>query len=462
LVKAAAWERWEERVAENGQLKLDLYPETRSAPKGRTWIRTPYEHGELVHGSAKGLVAIAHKTEGERWREQVRSVEVALEILRGCRGRENIYLSTQRFRGRRRIAYLLSLSELYADLDYYRKPGLVGADPYRVLELALKALKRAELPDPSLSISSGRGLYLLWLHGPIARSALPRWASCQREICKALAHLGADALALDAARVLRVVGTRHGGSGAMVEAVTPVGEISTFDQLADEILPFSRAELRDIRVQRALRRARSPSTGPQTPPEGFTSATLWEARLSDLQRLKALRWFGDPMPDFRDRWLFVAGVGMSWLAVPQVLRRELFALAREVGGWTERETRSKLHAIFRTAHEAAAGRRVEWQGLEIDPRYRMRNQTIIEALEITPEEEREMTTLISDDERRRRDRQRKNPVMSRQEYEGRAADRRSQARRMAAEGVSRQQIARALGWSKRHVQRVLNQDTRGG
>jgi hypothetical protein len=115
-------------------------------------------------------------------------------------------------------------------------------------------------------------------------------------------------------------------------------------------------------------------------PRKFTSATLWEARLSDLQRLKALRWFGDPMPDFRDRWLFVAGVGMSWLAVPQVLRRELFALAREVGGWTERETRSKLHAIFRTAHEAAAGRRVEWQGLEIDPRYRMRNQTTIEAL----------------------------------------------------------------------------------
>jgi hypothetical protein len=75
----------------------------------------------------------------------------------------------------------------------------------------------------------------------------------------------------------------------------------------------------------------------------------------------------------------------------------------------------------------------------------MRNQTIIEALEITPEEEREMTTLISDDERRCRDRQRKNPEMSRQEYEGRAADRRSQARRMAAEGVSRQQIARLWG-----------------
>jgi DNA-binding NarL/FixJ family response regulator len=75
------------------------------------------------------------------------------------------------------------------------------------------------------------------------------------------------------------------------------------------------------------------------------------------------------MPDFRDRWMFVAGVGMSWLAIPAVLRRELFALAREVGGWSEGKTHSKLHAIFRTTHEAQAGKRVEWRGLEIDSRY---------------------------------------------------------------------------------------------
>ncbi len=97
---------------------------------------------------------------------------------------------------------------------------------------------------------------------------------------------------------------------------------------------------------------------------------------------------------------------MSWLAIPPVLQRELFALAREVGGWTEARTRSKLHAIFRTAHDAAAGKKVEWRGLEIDPRYRLKNQTIIEALEMIAEEEREMKTIVSDGERRRRDRER--------------------------------------------------------
>jgi hypothetical protein len=248
-------------------------------------------------------------------------------------------------------------------------------------------------------------------------------------------------MAVDAARVLRVIGTRHGGANAMVEAITPAGEVWDFNELADRVLPLTRAELRDLRIQRALRRARSSSERLRTPPEGFSQATLWEARLTDLQKLRELRWFGEPMPDFRDRWMFVAGVGMSWLAMPAVLRRELFALARAVGGWSEGKTHSKLHAIFRTAHEAQAGKRVGWRGLEIDPRYRLRNQTIIEALEITAEEEREMKTIISDDERRRRDRARKNPEMTRTEYLTRAAKSRAAARRLAAEGKSVRQIA---------------------
>ncbi len=445
-------------MAEGYQLALDLYPDEEAYPDHGevVWVRTPGEHAELIHGGGKGLVAIAHRsTESDRWRERVHGVEAALELLKGCRGQSNVYLSTQRFRGRRRVAYLLSLSELYADLDYYRVPSLADAAPRRVLELALKALSGAGIPEPSLAISSGRGLYLLWLHGAIPRSALPRWAACQREICRTLKHLGADPMAVDAARVLRVIGTRHGEAAAMVEAITPAGEAWEFNRLADRVLPLTRAELHDLRVQRALRGSRSPSSSPRTPPEGFTAATLWEARLSDLQRLKELRWFGEPMPDFRDRWLFVAGVGMSWLAIPAVLRRELFALAREVGGWTEARTRSKLHAIFRTAHEAAAGKRVEWQGLEYDSRYRMRNQTIIEWLEITAEEERQMRTLISDDERRRRDRERKQPEMSRKEYLTRAAKRRVQARKLTAEGLSLRQIAKELGISHEAVRKAL-------
>jgi Homeodomain-like domain-containing protein len=407
-------------------------------------------------------VAIAQKIPSGSWRERSHPVEVAVELLRHYVGQEDVYISTQRFRGRRRIAHLLSLGSLHMDLDFYQIPDLAGVHPIGVLEVALLALEKAAMPEPTLAIASGKGLYLLWLHGPIPRAALPRWTACQKALWEVLKHLGADRAAIDAARVLRVVGTIHSEARVVVETLAPVGEVMAFDDLAKKILPLDRAELRDLRVQRALRASQSRSQRLQAPPQGFTKATLWEARLSDLQRLREMRFMDVQMADYRERWMFLSGVAMSWLAVPAVLQRELYALAHQAGGWTEGHTRSKLQTVFRTAYAAARGEKVQYAGVEVDPRYRFKNQTIIELLEITADEEREMKTIISDEERRRRDRRRKNPEMTRQEYEGRAADRRLEARRMASEGMSRQEIAKTLGWSKRHVQRVLNEDSGEG
>jgi hypothetical protein len=448
-------------AGEDHQRALKLYPEEDPAT-GERWVRTPREHGRLVHGGGMGLVAIAERDIGGIWREHPHPVEVAIELLNHYRSREDVYLSTQRFRGRRRIAHLLSLGSLFADVDFYQVPKLQHAGPRCVLELAMSALEAAAMPEPTLAITSGRGLYLMWLHSSIPRAALPRWMVCQRQLWEILSPLGADRAALDAARVLRVIGTRHSDAQVPVEALTPVRQITNFETLAKEILPVERAKLYDLRVQRALRSVRKDKERLWSPPEGFTQATLWEARLSDLQRLRDIRFMDYQMADFRDRWLFLAGVAMSWLAIPSALQRELYALARQAGGWTEGKTRSKMQAVFRTAHQAARGERVEYAGVAVDPRYRFRNQTIIEFLEITPEEERELTTIISDNERRRRDREQKMRerreagMMSRQEYLTRAAKRRTEARRMAAEGLSLRQIAKALRISKSAVHHALS------
>jgi hypothetical protein len=57
-----------------------------------------------------------------------------------------------------------------------------------------------------------------------------------------LKRLGADRAAIDAARVLRVVGTFHSETGVVVETLVPVGEVREFEELAMEILPLDRAE----------------------------------------------------------------------------------------------------------------------------------------------------------------------------------------------------------------------------
>jgi hypothetical protein len=428
----------------------------------RSHIATPREHGAALHHhrrdvgdhDPRGHIALAQVV-GGRWNERAYTVRELPEVLPTLAGQADVYLTANRFWGWRRISRLAQMGALYADLDFYKRPELSGMHPLGVLEDAMVTLEGARMPMPTVAIATGRGLVLYWIHTPVPRAALPRWNACQRELWRVLQPFGADAGARDAARVLRLVGTRNSKAGAIVEAITPSWDVWTFEDLAVEILPLDRGNLADIRIQRAARR---PSKSYRTTPEGFTAGTLWEARLGDLQALRRIRWFGELPPGQRDLWMFVAGVGMSWLAHPQVLRRELFALSREVASWSDREAKARMQAIFKRAHMAARGTRVEWNGLDTDPRYRFRNETVIEWLEINPEEERQMALIISDDERRRRDRERKEQERRRAGMANRAertAQRRAEAYRLHVQGLTQAAIAQRLGISQQAVSLLL-------
>lgn len=369
-------------------------------------VETPEDHATLLHPYADGchgLVTIARRTEGH-WRETRLKIPELPWAVRELAGAPEVYLSQNRFRGPRKIAHLWQLDALWVDLDFHKVPAWRDKPPESMWELCKDVLEDEGLPRPTLTVATGRGLALVWTHNPIPRPALPRWNACQQRLYAAFKSLGADRGALDAARVLRIVGTQHAKSGQLVRALTPTGDVWEFDALADEILPLTRGELSDLRVQRALRRAQKPAVPPRASRQVFTQATLWEARLSDLQRLLELRWWGELPPGHRDRWLFLATAAMAWLAPPEVLTREAWALAKQAGGWDEREAAARLQAVVKRARMAAQGQTIEWQGRPVDPRYAFRTQTILEWLEITPDEQREMRTLIGGEEKRHRHR----------------------------------------------------------
>jgi hypothetical protein len=105
--------------------------------------------------------------------------------------------------------------------------------------LACQHLSDASPRPVVMTRSAGRGLALVWLHSPVPRAALPRWNACQKHLYETLKPLGAECKALDAARVLRMVGTRNTRA-----ANAPVACLETrtqaywkFDVLAHEILP---------------------------------------------------------------------------------------------------------------------------------------------------------------------------------------------------------------------------------
>jgi len=409
------------------------------------------------------------------WKEQCWEPWELEAVLASAEGQTDTYLSQNRFRGKRRaVAQVQKLCGLFSDVDYYNVPELRGLSPEAMLAKAMERLREKGLPDPSLALSSGQGLALSWRHTPVARKRLAEWNAAQDRIYRVLKPFGADPKARDAARVLRIAGTTNSKNGATVWVLGNASEKTyRFEDLVEALVknPARQdeeehgkpgADLYSLAVQRAAR-------GLRNHPQGWSEVSLWEGRLTDLQHLRRMRYGMGPMEDFRDRWLFIATTAVSWLVVPEVLDREASALAEEVGGWDERRARSDLSQVLKRARRAARGETIEFMGREWDPRHHFRNETMIEWLEITPEEEREMVVTISAEEESRRKRlrdreyqkrrRRAKGVATRPQYdENRTSSFRKRvaaARQLKNCGLSTEQIAERMNVSRRTVQRWL-------
>ncbi len=444
----------------------------------------PLQHVSAVHplngrsgGLRHGTVSFGQRVWGREkpWREWTVDVSeaayAAAELV--ARGEaEDLYFSQQSFHGWRRIAQLRTLGALYQDLDYRTRSRHAGKPPEWVAQGVLAALDEEGIPAPSYIMSTGRGLCAIWLHDLLPRAALPRWQAVQARVAAVLTPFGADRMALDAARVFRVAGSVNSRADPLDAEVRmvwchgdPVSPFRhVFDDLADQVLPHTRAEIRSIAAARAARRAERRQRT-EAPRARLTVATWAETLLTDLQRLRGYRWPEGGIPSGqRDRWLFCAAVAMSWLAPPQVLERELASLAHEAAGWQGHQTRSRMSAAVGRAKAAAAGARLEWQGEHVDPRYRLKASTVVDWLEIDPAEQRGAGLRLLVDsalrrelatERARESRSRKGARSRADQQAARLAIGRRALWLAAKDGMTVREIAAELGISTGQVSKAM-------
>ncbi|NTH46622.1 hypothetical protein G6K98_15950 [Agrobacterium rhizogenes] len=322
--------------------------------------------------------------------------------------RTDIYVSQAAFERWRSISQITAIGACYADLDYHTRAQWRGKPPRDIAAAVIGHLEEAMIPLPSYILSTGRGLVCVWLTELLPRLVLPRWNAVQKRLGAVLEPFGADKRALDAARVFRLVGSENGRAewdrrtvGMVWCQGTPEAPTRhVFSTLADEVLPITHAELVSLRAERAKRKAEGKDkTGPTV---HLSAASYWETVLTDLQRLRAHRCPEGALPEGqRDAWLFIAGISMSWISPPEVLGREIIALAHEAAGWRTSETTSRMSAVIKRARQAAAGQTVSFGGHEVDCRYRMKADTIIEWLSIDPAEQRAagLRALVDEDRR---------------------------------------------------------------
>ena len=100
---------------------------------------------------------------------------------------------------------------------------------------------------------------------------------------------------------------------------------------------------------------------------------------------------------------------------------------------------------------------MDWHGHARTPVWTYTKQTLIERLQVTPDEERRITRLISTQEKRRRERETyraSHTGQSREEYEARAKERQSRVLALRQKGLSWRAISGGLGISVGEAHRL--------
>jgi hypothetical protein len=413
-------------------------------------LALPGGHYDLLHREQRGVVLHwERQASGRQWIKLKPGDPAIPEILRADRGKDDTFISVNEFDGWRYVRLLRSLRALYVDLDEQ-------TNVYEVLD----ALSAERIPAPGLIVSSGFGLHLYWLLEPLPPQALPVWQRCQDALIRILKPLGSDPACRDCTRVLRLVGTRNKGED--VQALVLDGQRWSLRQIAFEILGTEgrgkkpQAEVRDIRAKR------------KTPDRAIQGSIYarWHLVYQDLLRISERH--GHRIPEgYRDKWLFLAGVALSWFTHPQGVEDEILGLGRDHTDLDEPEMRQAFDPSLKRALQAAAGDKRSWNGQQVDPRYRFRRQTLYDWLDglIPPDLLPTMRAVIPDGEAKRRKAER-NAIMEQtrkardRAAEGRYASsntkagvracneqKRATARLMRSMGKSYREIAAELGVS---------------
>jgi len=383
-------------------------------------LDTPVSWHERLHGDQRGTVLLWHPAARGRRNTKIEPDHPYASILSHRAGTDDVFGTPNEFHGWRLVRLLKSLRAVWVDIDNPDK------DPWEMLEIALARLEHERYPPPTIAIHSGGGLHLYWiLEEPTPARALPYWQAIQRTLIRTL---DGDPKASDCSRVMRIPGTCNGKRGGVqVRGQIISDELWTLDDLGREILPYTRAEIRDINAGRAARKGAAPATT-----KGI--ASWWYRVYTDIITIQEHHWFGGVAEGQRDNMLFLASVALSYYVHTDALRSEIAATARTLTpSLTADQAKSYTSTVVNRALQEGADVKT---GLPRDPRkhrYRFKKATLrgekwLGPL-IVPELEPQLTGLACDEvlaeRHRERDRQRRRDAgaIPRAEYEAQSAAR---------------------------------------
>lgn len=391
---------------------------------------------DTIHSNSKGWITKAEINSSGYKQRHYRYIELCDLNLVG----ENIYITLNTFFNTyRRLEYIKELNALYIDLDYYNTKF---SKEQIIMDLEENYFNKS-IPTPNFVIDSGRGMYLIWLINTVPNKALPLWKAVEEYLYNELKRFGADRQALDATRILRVPGSINSKSRTVVDIIEEYDYVYDLREIQHEFLP----ELKPYEKKKGR---------PKKVNFLFRERSLYYSRIQDIIKLCKIR--GYDLKGHRELILFLY---RYWLCV---FTEDVEKSLEDVLGLNS----MFLHPL-REAEVVSATRSAEKCYFDRNKEYRYKNETLIELLEITEEEQIYMTTIISKNEYRRRKRIRDNQrykeklkLAGKTSKKEQIAQRRIKIKDLLAKGLSRKDICLQLNISiktyKRDIQVLKEQE----
>ena len=326
-----------------------------------------------LHGNSQGWITKAEISEEEGFKQwHYRFKELIKQDLEG----KDIYISMNTFyKTYRRIDCLKELRACYIDLDIYN----TKFTKEQVMMNLEENYYNQSIPIPNFVMDSGRGLYLIWLINTVPSKALPLWKAIEEYLYKELKDFGADRKALDPTRILRVEGSINSKSNTMVKILDENDYIYDLRKIKKNFLP-------------ELQPSKNKKGRPKKTVYIHRERSLYQARLNDLITICKLREYD--LRGHRELILFLYRYYLCY-----------FTEDTEKALQDTLELNSEFIVPLREKEVISATRSAERVYLEQDKQYKYKNETLIELLDITEQEQMKLSIIFSKEEYKRRDRE---------------------------------------------------------
>lgn len=324
-------------------------------------------------------------------------------ILEQCL--EDLYFSQHSFSvPRRRNLTTSKLNALFVDVDSYK--GELSKQ--EALGQALDTIEANDIPTPTFWRDSGRGFYLVWLLEETLATPKTRsvWKLAEEELVTLLLPMGGDTRGKLLTQILRLRGSINSKSGTTVkdyqlsECRYSLGAMAKaigidVDQVQPEPAPAPRWKSKGKRRKQVQSQAPNPRAGQNKVRRGpwirkLNQYNLGHARAMDVETLNRLR--GGLFPEtMRNHALFVYAQAMRLAGYPEE------AILQDGQSLNDTFRAPLLINEVRTVLASREGPLHGFNGT-----YRLSNRWILDALEVTMEEQAQLTTIIGQQEKRRR------------------------------------------------------------